>query len=210
MKNLTILFFEERCKALQLWTRKVVGCWRKSLIRCPNRNLGDSSAESCADWQAPLQEISEKKCVVVSNTRTIKPFKPIAQKVGPQDLVLALLFFSSALIYHFLTIAPFFPFGLVMNMLCSCMLEVCDLLFDFSVDCNKEITLSLRRSWYFISELEKWIIHHLHLTRGRNVSCIPVSLHQQLQFISSTTSILTYQFLTYKKPTHNYLNISKP
>ena len=60
------------------------------------------------------------------------------------DLMFALLVFSIALIQYFLTMALFFPFGMVMYILCDCMLEICYLLFDFIGACNKETTLSLK------------------------------------------------------------------
>lgn len=45
----------------------------------------------------------------------------------------ALLAFGLALIQRFLTMLSFFSFGMVMYIVCHCLLEVCDLLFDFGV-----------------------------------------------------------------------------
>lgn len=39
--------------------------------------------------------------------------------------------FCLALIHYFFTMFPFSPFGMIMFILCHCMLEVCNLLFDF-------------------------------------------------------------------------------
>lgn len=43
----------------------------------------------------------------------------------------AQLVFGLALVQYFLTVFPFLPFGMVMDILCHCRLEVCDLLFHF-------------------------------------------------------------------------------
>ena len=45
----------------------------------------------------------------------------------------ALLCFSLALVQYFLAMCAFLPFGLVMYILCDCILEVSELLFNF--DC---------------------------------------------------------------------------
>lgn len=49
-----------------------------------------------------------------------------------QDFGFALLDFCLALVQYVLTMPQFFPFGMVMYILCHCMLEVCNLLFDFT------------------------------------------------------------------------------
>jgi hypothetical protein len=48
-----------------------------------------------------------------------------------QNLKFALLGFGLALVQFFLTISLFLPSGMIMYILCHCMLEVCDLLFAF-------------------------------------------------------------------------------
>ena len=48
-----------------------------------------------------------------------------------ENLVFTLLGFVLDLVRHFLTVLPILPFGVVMYILCHCMLEVCNLLFDF-------------------------------------------------------------------------------
>ena len=50
-----------------------------------------------------------------------------------QNLEFALLGFVLALGQYFLTMFPFFHFGMVMFILCYCLLEECDLLFDFYI-----------------------------------------------------------------------------
>lgn len=45
-----------------------------------------------------------------------------------QNLEFAGLVLGLALIYYFFTVLPFFPFGMVMYILCCCMFKVCDLL----------------------------------------------------------------------------------
>lgn len=45
-----------------------------------------------------------------------------------QNLEFAGLVLGLALIYYFLTVLPFSPFGMVMYILCRCMFKVCDLL----------------------------------------------------------------------------------
>jgi hypothetical protein len=39
--------------------------------------------------------------------------------------------FGLALVQYFLTMLSFLPFRMVMGILCHCILEVCDLLFNF-------------------------------------------------------------------------------
>ena len=48
-----------------------------------------------------------------------------------QNLQFALLGSGIALVQYFLTMLPFLLCGMVMYILCHCMLEVCDLLFYF-------------------------------------------------------------------------------
>jgi hypothetical protein len=56
------------------------------------------------------------------------------------------------LVRYVLTILQSLSFGIVMYILCYCILEVCNLLFGFFSDCKSEIALSLRRDvelWTF-------------------------------------------------------------
>lgn len=46
-----------------------------------------------------------------------------------QGLEFALLGFSLSLAQYFLTVLPSLPVGMVMYILCHCMLEICGLLF---------------------------------------------------------------------------------
>lgn len=46
-------------KALELWTRKVVGCSKQSLKDCHSRNLLNRSAGSNVDCGNPDQEVLE-------------------------------------------------------------------------------------------------------------------------------------------------------
>jgi hypothetical protein len=48
-----------------------------------------------------------------------------------QGLEFVLLVLSFALVLCFLTVLPPLSFGMVMDILSHCMLDVCDLLFDF-------------------------------------------------------------------------------
>ena len=48
-----------------------------------------------------------------------------------ENLVFTLLGFVLDLVRHFLTVLHFLPSGVEMYILCHCMLEVCNLLFDF-------------------------------------------------------------------------------
>lgn len=45
----------------------------------------------------------------------------------PQDLLFTLLGFILALIQYFLTMPQFLPFGMVMYVLCHCILEICNI-----------------------------------------------------------------------------------
>ena len=53
----------------------------------------------------------------------------LASDIEMQNLEFALLVFCLALVQHFL-ITSFFPFGMMICILCHCRLEVCDLLSD--------------------------------------------------------------------------------
>lgn len=55
----------------------------------------------------------------------------LTSDVEMQSLGLTLLVLGLVLVEHFLTTLPFLPFGLVMYILCRCMLEACGLLSDF-------------------------------------------------------------------------------
>lgn len=46
-------------------------------------------------------------------------------------LEFALLVFCLALVWYFLIMFPFLPFGMAMYALCHCLLEACGLLFYF-------------------------------------------------------------------------------
>ena len=48
-----------------------------------------------------------------------------------QSLEFAQLVFGLAVVRSFLAVLSFLPFGLAVYVLCHCMLEVYDLLFDF-------------------------------------------------------------------------------
>lgn len=63
------------------------------------------------------------------------------------NLEVAQLVFSLPLVQHFLTVLPSLPFGIVMSVLCHCILEMYILLFylDFTGGYSSEIALHLRR-----------------------------------------------------------------
>ena len=46
-----------------------------------------------------------------------------------------------------LSMTPYLPFGMVMSTLGHCMLEGCDLVFDFTGYYSEEIVLGLRRDF---------------------------------------------------------------
>lgn len=56
----------------------------------------------------------------------------------------ALLEPGFALVQDLLTTLLFLPFGVVMYNLCCYMLEVCDLIVDFTGCCSSETALNLR------------------------------------------------------------------
>lgn len=56
---------------------------------------------------------------------------PLTSDGDTQNLEFAGLVFALALAQYFLIVLPVLPSGMVMNVLCHCMLEVCDLTFDF-------------------------------------------------------------------------------
>ena len=55
----------------------------------------------------------------------------LMSNVVMQGWVFALQAFGLVSVQYFLTILPFLPLRMVMYILCLCMLDVCDLLFDF-------------------------------------------------------------------------------
>ena len=59
------------------------------------------------------------------------------------DLVFSLIDFVLALAQSFFTMLPFFPFGMVMHILCHHTLGVCDLLFEFDFTGTAVKTLPL-------------------------------------------------------------------
>ena len=72
-------------------------------------------------------------------------------KVENLEIIL-LLAYGLTLVRYVLTILQSLSFGIVMYILCYCILEVCNLLFGFFSDCKSEIALSLRRDvelWTF-------------------------------------------------------------
>lgn len=70
-----------------------------------------------------------EKCIAVSTARSGRsdePSKPFdIREFSP-------LLFSRALVQYLLIMSLFIPFGIIMYILCHCMLEVCNLLFEFT------------------------------------------------------------------------------
>jgi hypothetical protein len=59
--GLTMLLFGRIWKALRLWIRKAVECCNQGLIGHSDGSIGDSSAESHANYNSTGQEVSEMK-----------------------------------------------------------------------------------------------------------------------------------------------------
>ena len=82
--------------------------------------------------QGELQEgsgtVPTEKCVAVS--RSQEPAKPVTSDRDLQEVELTLLLFSLAVVQYLLIMSLFIPFGIIMYILC--MLEVCNLLFEFT------------------------------------------------------------------------------
>ena len=64
-----------------------------------------------------------------------------------QSLKFVQVIFCLSLVQYFLTILSFLPFGMVMYILCQCLLEVCALLFDFIGNCGEDTVMNLRRDF---------------------------------------------------------------
>ena len=75
------------------------------------------------------EESSMLKSIKLKGVGDLK--RTLTSDMKIQDLEFVLLAFSLELVLYFLTILPFLSFGMVLNILSHCMLEVCDLLFDF-------------------------------------------------------------------------------
>lgn len=76
--------------------------------------------------------LKRKKCVAVDKLKGVGDLKSaLALGVEIQSLELAPLVFGLALVQYLLTVFPFFPLGIAMCILCYCMSEVRDLLFNF-------------------------------------------------------------------------------
>lgn len=60
-----------------------------------------------------------------------RPEDPLTAGMAMQSLEFDLLVFGLALVHCFLMILPCLPFGMVMFILCHCMLAVYDLVFWF-------------------------------------------------------------------------------
>jgi hypothetical protein len=71
--------------------------------------------------------------------------------IDMQSLEFAWLGLGLALVQYLLTMLFFLPFGVAMCILCHCMLEVCDLHFDFDFTglIVKRLYESQKRLWTF-------------------------------------------------------------
>lgn len=68
---------------------------------------------------------SRKKRVAVSKAGREEPLSPLSSGIELQGLELAALGVDLALVRYFLTIPPFFSFGMVMYILSHCTLKIC-------------------------------------------------------------------------------------
>jgi hypothetical protein len=54
------IIFGEMLKTLELWTRKIVECYKRDLLGHPSWSLEDSNANSNVDYESLVQEVSEE------------------------------------------------------------------------------------------------------------------------------------------------------
>ena len=77
-------------------------------------------------------QLKTKKCAAVNTAgRTWDLKSAVTSNTEMQNLGFSLPALGLDLIQYFLTVLPFLHFGMIMCILCHCMLKVCDLLFAF-------------------------------------------------------------------------------
>ena len=77
-------------------------------------------------WEQPRRE----KCAVVNRGGKSRELKSmLTSDVEMQSWESAQLVFALALVQYLLTVLSSLQFGMVMDILCHCILEVCDLFF---------------------------------------------------------------------------------
>ena len=75
-------------------------------------------------WNQPRR----KKCVAVNKAKHRRSEECLMSDMEMQSLAFAWLVFGLALVQYFLAVIAFLSFGMVMDILCYYMLEVCDLI----------------------------------------------------------------------------------
>ena len=117
--------FVSRCEGEAWIVLKTLIVWG-----CESQEI--HAKESCRESGAKPRE----KCVQPTQREGQSHLSPLSQDIEPQDLEFVQLRFSLALGAVFPYSIPFLPSGMVMYILCHCMLETCNLRFDFTRVCS--------------------------------------------------------------------------
>lgn len=88
------------------------------------------------EWNSPKERsvLQSTKLTGVGDLKSV-----LTSDMEMQSLEFVQLIFSLTLVQYFLTMPPSLCFGMVMNILCHYMLEVCDLYFGFIGDTVKRL-----------------------------------------------------------------------
>ena len=89
--------------------------------------------DSCQGQLQTKNQLIKEKCVTVSEAGRAELSKLLTSDRA-QDLEFALQSCFDPVFLH--AVVPIPPFGMAMCFLCHCMLEECDLLFDFAGSFN--------------------------------------------------------------------------
>lgn len=73
----------------------------------------------------------ERSVLHSTQLRRVELCRALTSDMEMQSLELAQRVLSLALVQGFLPVLPFFPFRMLMYVVCHCLLNICDLLFYF-------------------------------------------------------------------------------